>query len=75
MPRVGQWVEAMESAAGKQERQEPAVALDPGIRRELGAGLRALYGGIDREPIPGRHIDLLLELRHKERNRRRAGGA
>jgi len=35
-----------------------------------GAILRATYEGVTKEPIPNEHIDLLLALRHKERERR-----
>lgn len=40
----------------------------------LGQSLRQVYeGSIDTQPIPDSQIDLLLRLRHKERDRRRAG--
>jgi hypothetical protein len=40
----------------------------------LGQTLRQVYeGSIDTQPIPDSQIDLLLRLRHKERDRRRAG--
>lgn len=38
----------------------------------LGGALRSLYEGTcDTQPIPDSQIDLLLRLRHKERDRRR----
>ena len=40
----------------------------------LGGTLRAIYEDtFDTQPIPDGQIDLLLRLRHKERDRRRAG--
>jgi hypothetical protein len=40
----------------------------------LGQSLRQVYeDSIDTQPIPDSQIDLLLRLRHKERDRRRAG--
>ncbi|GJE57945.1 hypothetical protein [Methylobacterium trifolii] len=42
--------------------------------RHLGQTLRTLYeGSVDRQPIPDSQVDLLLRLRQKERDRRRAG--
>ncbi|MCJ2014948.1 hypothetical protein [Methylobacterium sp. J-076] len=39
----------------------------------LGQTLRRVYeGSIDTQPIPDSQIDLLLRLRHKERDRRQA---
>lgn len=39
----------------------------------LGQTLRRIYeGSIDTQPIPDSQIDLLLRLRHKERDRRQA---
>lgn len=39
----------------------------------LGQSLRRVYeGSIDTQPIPDSQIDLLLRLRHKERDRRQA---
>lgn len=39
----------------------------------LGQSLRRIYeGSIDTQPIPDSQIDLLLRLRHKERDRRQA---
>jgi hypothetical protein len=42
-------------------------------RQQLGIGLRTIYAQLcDAEPITDVQIDLLLRLRHKERDRRRA---
>ncbi|WP_373321256.1 hypothetical protein [Methylobacterium bullatum] len=43
-------------------------------RHHLGGTLRAIYEDtFDTQPIPDSQIDLLLRLRHKERDRRRVG--
>ncbi|WP_036265895.1 hypothetical protein [Methylobacterium sp. 10] len=43
-------------------------------RHHLGGTLRAIYEDtFDTQPIPDGQIDLLLRLRHKERDRRRVG--
>ncbi len=41
------------------------------IRLRIGSHLRNFYTKLQREPVPDRHIDLVLELRRKERDRRR----
>ncbi|MBE7201154.1 MAG: hypothetical protein INR70_25595 [Parafilimonas terrae] len=47
-----------------------STGIDTG---HLGQTLRQVYeGSIDTQPIPDSQIDLLLRLRHKERDRRRA---
>ena len=48
--------------------------LDRGSRDRIGALLRAAYDEVARAPIPNEHIDLLLALRHMERERRRELG-
>lgn len=63
------------SAASNKSHQERAAALSPDDRREIGAQLRSIYAYIDQYPIPDRHVDLLLELRHRERNRRKTGAS
>ena len=51
------------------------AALGPDARGCLGRALRALYeGSIDRLPLPDHQVDLLLRLRHKERERNRTTG-
>lgn len=47
--------------------------LPDDTRYRLGTALRSLYEETcDMQPIPDSQIDLLLRLRHKERDRRRA---
>ena len=48
-------------------RDEPG--LDDIVRRRIGAKLRADYAELERQPLPDEHVDLLLRLRHKERDR------
>jgi hypothetical protein len=45
--------------------------LDRASQDRIGALLRAAYAEVAEEGIPNQHIDLLLALRHKERERRR----
>ena len=45
--------------------------LDRVSRDRIGTLLRAAYEEVAKEPIPNEHIDLLLSLRHMERERRR----
>ncbi len=37
----------------------PQTSLAPEARRKIGEALRATYGEVLNEPIPGRHLDLL----------------
>lgn len=47
--------------------------LDAETRQSLGLTLRSIYeGSIDGLPLPDEQVDLLLRLRHKERERRRS---
>lgn len=39
------------------------------IARRIGVRLRDLYDEPEAEPLPTEHVDLLLRLRHKERER------
>ncbi len=65
---MSQTVSATEGPASV---SKAAGAIDTG---HLGQTLRQVYeGSIDTQPIPDSQIDLLLRLRHKERDRRRAG--
>jgi hypothetical protein len=42
--------------------------------RQLGLSLRTVYeGSVDTQPITDTHVELLLRLRQKERELRRAG--
>ena len=50
------------------------ACLDRASRDHIGALLRAAYEEVARELIPNEHIDLLLALRHMERERRRELG-
>ncbi|GJE30802.1 hypothetical protein [Methylobacterium oxalidis] len=48
----------------------PALSVD--TRYRLGHALRSIYeDSVERQPIPDSQVDLLLRLRHKERDRRR----
>lgn len=48
--------------------------LDGEMRQHLGCTLRQVYERtLDTQPIPDSQIDLLLQLRHKERDLQRAG--
>ena len=59
--------QAMHHAKNKDE----TVKLEPYVRGYLGARLRAAYQNLDEQPVPAEQIDLLLALRHKERERKR----
>lgn len=37
------------------------------IAKRIGLKLRDVYGSPEAEPLPVEHVDLLLKLRHKER--------
>jgi hypothetical protein len=47
------------------------VKLVSDARGEIVARMRAAYQNLDEPPVPAQQIDLLLALRHKERDRRR----
>ncbi|MEA1831990.1 hypothetical protein U8607_07815 [Methylobacterium durans] len=48
----------------------PVLSVDTRFR--LGHALRTIYeDSVDRQPIPDSQVDLLLRLRHKERDRQR----
>lgn len=51
-----------------------APCLNRPSRDRIGALLRAAYEEVARAPVPNEHIDLLLALRHMERERRRELG-
>lgn len=42
------------------------------IARRIGLRLRELYGSPETEPLPVEHVELLLRLRHKERDQARS---
>ncbi len=55
---------------GPEAAAKSGAGIDTG---HLGQTLRQVYeGSIDTQPIPDSQIDLLLRLRHKERDRRRS---
>ncbi|HVL73631.1 MAG TPA: hypothetical protein VM434_17320 [Beijerinckiaceae bacterium] len=45
--------------------------IDPVAQARIGRLLRVLYRNVEGEPLPMEQIDLLLTLRHKERELRR----
>ena len=48
--------------------------LSGDTRRRLGTALRAVYERtLDTQPITDRQVELLLRMRHRERDLRRAG--
>ncbi|GJD93744.1 hypothetical protein [Methylobacterium iners] len=52
--------------------EHPLPALTDEARQQLGVGLRSLYAQLcEAQPITDVQVDLLLRLRHKERDRRR----
>ena len=63
------------SAAASDACRSRSGALKPGIdTNRLGLTLRSVYeGGIDTQPITDAQVELLLRLRQKERDLRRAG--
>jgi hypothetical protein len=61
----------MRTSAKQQNHPVEAVCLDRASQDRIGAILRATYERVTKEPIPNQHIDLILALRHKERERRR----
>lgn len=52
---------------------EIAPDLNEAMRRRIAARLRDLYAPVAEAALPVEHVDLLLALRHKERDRLRAG--
>ena len=44
------------------------------IAHRIGVRLRDVYESPEAEPLPAEHVDLLLRLRHKERDRVRRNG-
>ncbi|WP_133771232.1 hypothetical protein [Enterovirga rhinocerotis] len=55
----------------------PVATLSPDydrIARRIGAKLREMYGAPEAAALPADHVDLLLRLRHKERDQMRARG-
>ncbi|MBV9076713.1 MAG: hypothetical protein JO048_04430 [Methylobacteriaceae bacterium] len=56
------------------EREQWAPVYRSIVRR-IGVQLRSELGNPESEPLPAAHVDLLLQLRHKERNAQRGGSA
>ena len=57
---------------GTERRVTPGLSGE--TRRRLGNALRGVYETTcDTQPIPDEQVDLLLQLRHRERALRRAG--
>ena len=63
---------AIETYEEGREQVQPKLSGE--TRRRLGAELRLVYAAtLETQPIPDAQIDLLLQLRHRERDLRRAG--
>ena len=62
---------AFKTAENQNEGQPPAYKV---IARRIGLRLRDEFEHPEAEPLPSDHVDLLLRLRHKERERTRQGG-
>ena len=64
----------MKSSAAISDTRRRRSALNPGIDTgHLGLSLRRIYeGSVDTQPIPDAQVELLLRLRQKERELRRA---
>jgi hypothetical protein len=62
------WVSTMR----RQITGTEATPLVQAIQNRIASRLRTLYASVPKEPLPGDHVDLLLALRHKERERRRS---
>jgi hypothetical protein len=56
----------------QQDRARKPIAYRT-IARKIGVSLREVYSNPEAEPLPAEHVDLLLQLRHKERNQGRRG--
>jgi hypothetical protein len=46
-----------------------ATSISEGTQEGLRVGLRKAFAEVTREPLPAAHIDLLLTLRQRERER------
>ncbi|MFC6792003.1 hypothetical protein ACFQE0_21900 [Methylobacterium komagatae] len=64
----------MSRIVAESRTQAPSAKSGTGVDTgHLGQSLRRVYeGSIDTQPIPDSQVDLLLRLRHKERDRRQA---
>ena len=63
---------AAQISSKHRDKAARTTCLDRVSRDHIGALLRAAYDEVAKQPIPNEHIDLLLALRHMERERRRA---
>jgi hypothetical protein len=61
----------MSGAANRPEDREGAPPPYKIIARRIGLRLRDVYEQPEAEPLPADHVDLLLRLRHKEREQTR----
>ena len=48
-------------------RNGAAGDLEPALRERIGRGIRAVYDGVAREPVPDRFLDLLDALSKSEK--------
>ena len=62
-------------SANQRGRAAQTACLDRVARDRIGTLLRATYDEVAKGPIPNEHVDLLLALRHMERERRRELGS
>ena len=62
----------MPGAMDRTERESGAPPYKI-IARRIGLRLRDVYDQPEADPLPAEHVDLLLRLRHKERDRSRRG--
>lgn len=61
----------MGQGVGRSAKNPEGARLDPAVQGRIGAHLRAIYvEKVEHQPIPNEHVDLLLALRRKERDRR-----
>lgn len=57
---------------GEHESLGKTARLDGAARLRIGARLRTLYARASADPLPDEHVDLVLALRRRERDERRA---
>ncbi len=62
--------------SGAFDRSERETGSPPykSIARRIGLRLRDYYEQPEADPLPAEHVELLLRLRHKERDRTRRYG-
>ncbi len=59
---------------GRGQDVDRKIRLERSVQGRLGTQLRAVYEPFSAGPIPDEHVDLLLALRRKERERRAQEG-